>query len=98
MRDKRNFNPEVKVSEFRSEMGKNPLGDKPLVRKSGKRYIIEYYPDSIAGKRLAVWRKAKPHENHFRKWKKVAETEDFEGNLSKRFQNLTPQECRDMDN
>lgn len=79
-------------------MGKNPLGNKPLVRKSGKKYIIEYYSDSIAGSKLQIWRKSKPWENHFRKWKKVSDFEDFDGNKRKRYENLTPSECRELDN
>jgi hypothetical protein len=92
-----NSNPRVKVSEFRSDMGKNPLGDKPLVRKSGKKYIIEYYPDSIAGSKLQIWRKAKPSENHFRKWKKVGDFEGFDGNKRVKYENLKPEDCRDID-
>ena len=62
-----NHNENVTISEFKADMGKNPLGDDPLVRKSGQTYIIEYYPDSIAGEQLQIYRKAKPSENHFRK-------------------------------
>ena len=92
------FNPEVTISEFKDDMGKNPLGDNPLVRKSGKEYIIEYYPDSIAGSQLQVYRKAKPNEDHFRKWKKVTDFQEYDGNLRTKFENLKPQEIRDMDN
>jgi len=90
----------VKVSEFRKDMGKNPLGDKPLVRKSGQKYIIEYYPDSIAGKQLQIFRKAKENEEHFRKWKMVAETKDFENNdqsLREIFEDISPSTIRSLD-
>jgi len=96
MREK--FNPKAKVSEFKADMGKNPLGDNQIVRTSGEIYIIEYYSDSIAGKQLQIYRKAKPHENHFRKWKKVSDFQDYDGDLLERFENLKPQEIRDMDN
>lgn len=92
------FNPKVTVSEFKAEMDKNPLGDDPLVRVSGDNYIIEYYPDGIAGSQLSVWRKAKPNEDHFRKWKKVGETEDFNGNLRETYENLSPSDIRKLDN
>jgi len=88
----------VSVQEFKQEMGKNPLGSDPLVRKVGDCYILEYYPDSIGNVgRLQLFRKALEQENHFRTWKQVSDFQDYDGDLKELFRRIDVSDCSERD-
>ena len=90
-------------TEFKKDMGENPMGNGQKIRQMGN-YIIEYYEDSFTFERnktksrLQVYRRANDNEDHFRKWKQICDFEDYDGNLWDLFNNITEKEIMDRDN
>lgn len=88
------------VTEFHNDMDKNPLGNEQRLKQVGN-YVLEYYGNSIAGERLQLFRKVKESENHFRKWKLIAETKDFRDysntDLKHTYEYLTEKDCVELD-
>ena len=89
----------VTITEFRNDMGTNPLArsNSQILKILGSCYIVEYYSDTIAGKRLNIWRKALEKEDHYRKWIGIAETSDFDDDIRKEFEEITAKTCKQFD-
>jgi len=92
-----NSDMSVTITEFRNDMRTNPLGSGQTLKVVGSCYVIEYYSDSIAGKRLQIWRKALEREKHWRKWLQIADSDDFNRNLRKRFEETSAKICKQFD-
>ena len=78
-----------KVSYKHEPVSKRQAGFKPDETPA---YVVEYYPDSIRGAVLQIWRPVREGEEHFREWKDVTSEawEEYDGSIREIYDGLTP--------